>query len=241
MNRFPKAEPFDLSIVREKIMGPNPLKLAEELLESHQIPQGGVVLDLGSGTGITSALLAREYGFTVYAADLWSTPGENMRFFESLGLTNKNVIPLRIDASKGLPFADCFFDAVVSIDSYNYFGRDPKYLGENLLPYVKPGGYLYLAIPGMHKDCHDDLPQELLTSWTPDQLDYIHDMEWWRALISMTEGVRIVDMHEMACHREAWRDWVACDNEYAAGDRQAWDAGAVEYLNSIAITLRKLQ
>lgn len=60
------------------------------------------MLDLGSGTGITSALLAREYGFTVYAADLWSDPGENMRFFESLGLTNKNVIPLRIDASKGL-------------------------------------------------------------------------------------------------------------------------------------------
>lgn len=241
MNRFPKAESFDLSIVREKIMGPNPLKFAEELLESHQIPEGGVVLDLGSGTGITSALLAREYGFTVYAADLWSAPGENMRFFESLGLTNKNVIPLRIDASAGLPFADRFFDAVVSIDSYSYFGRDPRYLGEKLLPYVKPGGYLYLAIPGMHKDCHDDLPPELLTSWTPEQLDYMHDMEWWRALIGMTEGVEIADMHEMACHRQAWLDWVSCDNEYAAGDRQAWDAGAVEYLNSIAVTLRKLQ
>ena len=241
MNRFPKAESFDLSIVREKIMGPNPLKFAEELLESHQIPEGGVVLDLGSGTGITSALLAREYGFTVYAADLWSAPGENMRFFESLGLTNKNVIPLRIDASAGLPFTDRFFDAVVSIDSYSYFGRDPRYLGEKLLPYVKPGGYLYLAIPGMHKDCHDDLPPELLTSWTPEQLDYMHDMEWWRALIGMAEGVEIADMHEMACHRQAWLDWVSCDNEYAAGDRQAWDAGAVEYLNSSAVTLRKLQ
>ena len=76
------------------------------------------MLDLGSGASITSALLARAYGFIVYTTDLWSAPGENMRFFESLGLTNRNVIPLRIDASEGLPFAECFFDAVVSIDSY---------------------------------------------------------------------------------------------------------------------------
>lgn len=26
-------------------------------------------------------------------------------------------------------------------------------------------------------DCHDDLP----ASWTPEQLDYMHDMVWWRA------------------------------------------------------------
>lgn len=129
----------------------------------------------------------------------------------------------------------------MSINSYSYFGRDPRYLGEKLLPYVKPGGYLYLAIPGMHKDCHDGLPPELLTACTPEQLDYMHDMEWWLALIGMTEGVEVADMHEMDCHQEAWRDWVSCDNEFAAGDRRAWDAGAVEYLNSIAITLRKLQ
>ena len=148
MNRFPKAESFALSTVREKIMGPNPLKLAEELLESHQVPEGGVVLDLGSGTGITSALLAREYGFTVYAADLWSDPGENMRFFEGLGLTNKNVIPLRTDASKGLPFADRFFDAVVSIDSYNYSAATRDTWGRTCSPMSTPssdmhtGGFL---------------------------------------------------------------------------------------------------
>jgi hypothetical protein len=32
---------------------------------------------------------------------------------------------------------------------------------------------------------------------------------------------------------------VACDNEYAAGDRAAAAAGALDYLNTIAITLRK--
>ena len=28
----------------------------------------------------------------------------------------------------------------------------------------------------MARDCHDDLPACLLASWTPEQLDYMHDM-----------------------------------------------------------------
>ena len=67
---FPKSNTFPTSIMLEKSMGPNPLKLCEELLEGADIPAGSVVLDLGSGTGLTSALMAREYGFIVYAADL---------------------------------------------------------------------------------------------------------------------------------------------------------------------------
>ena len=235
---FPKTNRFDIDIVRSKIMGPNTLKLTEELLESADIPRGSVVLDLGSGSGISSAMLAREYGFVTYAADLWSDPSENMRFFESMGLSNHEVIPVKADATQ-LPFAHGFFDAVVCVDSYNYYGRDPEYLGAHLLPFVKDGGMLYLAISGMVHDCHDDPPACLLTSWTPEQLDYIHDMAWWRDMISHTSGVDIVDMREMACTREAWVDWVACDNDYARGDRAAVEAGALDYLNTLAVTLRK--
>lgn len=138
-----------------------------------------------------------------------------------------------------MPFDNGFFDAVVSIDSYNYYGRDPQYLGDRLLPYIKDGGMLYLSIPGMRHDCHDALPDCLLRSWTPEQLGYMHDIDWWRAIISHTTGVDIIDMHEMRCTDEAWNDWLACDNEYAAGDRASVEAGALDYLNTIAITLRK--
>ena len=71
---FPKADTFPQSIMRERSMGPNPLKLCEELLAYGDISMGSVVLDLGSGAGLTSALMARECGFVVYAADLWSDP-----------------------------------------------------------------------------------------------------------------------------------------------------------------------
>ena len=175
---FPKATSFDAALVRSKIMGPNPLKLCEELLCDASIPRGARVCDLGSGTGITSALLAREYRFDTYAVDLWSDPEENRAFFDSLGISHDTIHPVQADASQGLPFEHDFFDAVVSIDSYNYYGRDPHYLGERLLPYVKQGGMLYLSIPGMVRDCHDNLPDCLLKSWTPEQLDYMHDITW---------------------------------------------------------------
>ena len=237
--RFAKTGTFDRTLIESKIMGPNPLKLCEELLADARIPTGSTVCDLGSGTGITSAMLAREYHLNAYAVDLWSDPIEHRRFFDELGIDADTIHPVKADASQGLPFDNGFFDAVVSIDSYNYYGRDPQYLGDRLLPYIKDGGMLYLSIPGMRHDCHDALPDCLLRSWTPEQLDYMHDIDWWRAIISRTTGVDIIDMHEMRCTDEAWNDWLACDNEYAAGDRASVEAGALDYLNTIAITLRK--
>lgn len=35
--------------LQAKIMGPNPIKLQEELLQNHKIPSGSYVCDLGSG------------------------------------------------------------------------------------------------------------------------------------------------------------------------------------------------
>lgn len=246
---FPKANSFALPVVQAKIMGPNPLKLCEELLDGAQQqgglrqgacpPRGAVVCDLGKGTGITSVMLVREYGFDVHAVDLWSNPEENCAFFRDMGLSNESIHPVKADASQGLPFPPDFFDAVVSVDSYNYYGRDPRYLGEKLLPYVKEGGTLHLAIPGMLHDCHDCLPDCLLLSWTPEQLEYMHDMTWWLAMLAQTPNIDIEDMHLMECTEEAWADWVACDNPYAEGDRAAVAAGALDYLATIAVRLRK--
>lgn len=168
--KYVRSEKYDTPELMKKIMGPNPVKLEEELLLQHEIPAGSVVCDLGSGQGLTSVFLAREYGFTVYAADLWSDPEENRKFFDSMGLSGEQIIPVKADAS-ALPFEKNFFDAVVCVDSYNYFGRDTAYLDEKLLPFVRSGGYIYIAVPGMKEDLHDNIPPELLLSWTPEQLD----------------------------------------------------------------------
>ena len=148
-------------------------------MKDNKIKAGSIVMDLGSGQGITSVFLAKEYGFKVYATDLWSDAEENRKFFAEMGLTDDQIIPVKVDATD-LKYEKEFFDAVVSTDSYNYFGRDEKYLDEKLLPFVKKGGYIYIVVPGMKKDCHNNIPKELLLSWTPEQLDYLHDIEYWK-------------------------------------------------------------
>ena len=138
--KYPFSEKYNTPEILAKIMGPNPMRLEEELLTGHRIPAGSVVCDLGSGQGLTSVFLAREYGFTVYAADLWSDPEENRRFFWEMGLSDAEIIPVKVDAAD-MPFEKEFFDGVVSTDSYNYFGRDPDYLDEKLQHNKKKGGY----------------------------------------------------------------------------------------------------
>lgn len=233
------SKKYETPELMSKIMDPNPIKLEEELMTGSKIPKNSVVCDLGSGQGLTSVFLAKEYGFKVYAADLWSDPEENRKFFEEMGLTDEQIVPVKADA-ENLPFEKEFFDAVISTDSYNYFGRDEKYLDEKLLPYVKKGGYIYIAIPGMKKDCHDNLPKELLLSWTPEQLDYMHDIEYWTKTVGACRGAEIISVEEMESNDEVWADWLKQENEYAVGDRKAMEAGGGKYLNFIKIVMRKI-
>ena len=236
--KYTKTEKYNISIVNKKIMGPNPLKLEEELMKDNRIKKGAIVMDLGRGQGITSVFLAKEYGFKVYATDLWSEAQENQKFFAEMGLTEQEIIAVKADATD-LTYDNEFFDAVVSTDSYNYFGRDAHYLDEKLLPFVKAGGYVYIVVPGMKKDCHNNIPEELLLSWTPEQLDYIHDIEYWENIVSKSKNSEIISIYEMESNEECWNDWIQCDNEYAINDRKAIEAGACKYLNFIAIVLRK--
>ena len=136
---FPKANSFPTSVMRERSMGPNPLKLCEELLAYGDIPASSVVLDLGSGAGLTSALLAR--------------------------------MPARV---------------------------------------------LDARAAGLHAR-HGLVADEHCPDRRCGHPRHARD----------------------GCTREAWADWIACDNEYAAGDRAAIEAGALDHLNTIAVRLRR--
>ena len=106
-----RSKKYNTPTLLSKIMGPNPVKLEEELLIDCKIPQRSVVCDLGSGQGLTSLMLAKDFGFCVYACDLWSDPEENRKFCRSEGITDEQIVSVKADATD-LPFEKEFFDAV---------------------------------------------------------------------------------------------------------------------------------
>ncbi len=224
--------------IRENCMGPNPLRMLEELLSAAPLPPGARVLDLGCGRGITSMYLAKAWGAQVFALDLWIQPGENYARIREMGL-EASVIPLLGDAN-ALPFSPAYFDALVCIDAYHYFGRQPGFLSEKILPFLKPGGRLYIALPGLAPGLsHDALPPALLQSWSAEDLACFQTAAWWQGLLK-GEQVETEGIWELSCFQAAWADWLSTDNPYAQGDRAAMEAGAGEHMRLIGMLLRRL-
>ena len=83
--KYTKALKYDSHFYHSLFMGPNPVKLEEELLLDNKIPENARVMDLGCGRGVTSLFLVKEYGFRVWAVDLGA--GEETADFLREGLT----------------------------------------------------------------------------------------------------------------------------------------------------------
>lgn len=146
---YPRASAYDPVWVWHHHMGPNVLWLTEALMSVVELRPGARVLDMGCGTAISSMFLAREFGVEVWAADLWIDPTDNLRRVEEAGLSDA-VFPLRVEAGN-LPFADGFFDALISVDSYHYFGMADDYLA-TYARLARPGGRIGIVVPGRVAD-----------------------------------------------------------------------------------------
>lgn len=229
---------FDNDYLKENMMGPNAIRLLEELLGRMTLKPGMRVLDLGCGRGLTSAYLASLCNAQVFAVDLWIPASENYERFKQLSLCD-SIIPLHADAND-LPFADGYFDAVISVDSYHYFGMDEGYMARKLAPLVKKGGVIAFCVPGLKYDVHKALPPEMLLSWRPEDIDTLQTCEWWRALLDKSENIDVLSVGEMRCFDACWEDWLKCDNPYAVSDRPAMNAGAGKYMNFVSALCRRI-
>lgn len=232
------------SYIHDNLMGPNAVLMAHELCGSPdddtadpRLARAHCICDLGCGAGITSMWLAQTFPAHIWGCDLWNTVEENSARFDELGFTER-VTAVQSDALE-LPFPEGHFDALVSIDSYNYFGREEGTV-DRIARFVRPGAPILIAIPGLKHDLNDADMKIFGLSWTWEQMEYLCTVEWWAKLIGRSSAVRIDSIGEMDCFHQAWSDWLACDNEYALGDRAAMEAGAGDLMNLIAMKLTRL-
>src|SRR5947199_8090154 len=123
------------------------------------------VLDLGCGRASSSIFLHREFGLQVWATDLWFSAAENAQRIRDAGVED-GVFPIHADA-RSLPFAAEFFDAIVCIDSYVYYGTDDLYLNY-LARFVKPDGPVGIAGAGLVREIEGPVPDHLREWWTQD-------------------------------------------------------------------------
>jgi SAM-dependent methyltransferase len=202
--------------------GANSLWLTEWLAESMDLRPGMRVLDLGCGLAASSIFLAREFGVQVWAVDLWFGASENCQRVRDAGVEDR-VFPIHADA-RALPFAAEFFDAVVCVDSFMYYGTDDLYLNA-LARFVQPNGRLGMAGAGLMREIDGAVPDHLREWWEPE-LWCLHSAAWWRRHWERTGIVTIELADAMPDGWQAWLDWqrvVAPDNvteiEAVAADR----------------------
>jgi SAM-dependent methyltransferase len=199
---FPLASRYHPDwIVSSVSGGANSLWLMEWLASSMGLRPGMRVLDLGCGRAASSIFLHREFGVQVWATDLWFSPAENSRRIEDAG-AGEGVFPVHADA-RALPFGAGFFDAIVSIDSFMYYGTDDLFLS-SLARFVKPGGPIGIALSGLTEEITTTVPEHLRAMWTHD-LWCLHSATWWRRHWERT-GIVSIDLADTM--PDGWRRWL---------------------------------
>lgn len=208
-------------------VGPNCIVLIEELCKRLTLKPGMRVLDMGCGAGFTSIILAKEFGVTVFANDLWFSATSNYERFVKAGVSDK-VFPIQAEAHN-LPYADGFFDAAVSIDSYHYFGTDECYLYDHYARLVKTGGQFGLVNPGLTREFENGLPDDLKPLWEANMYAW-HSSKWWSQMWQKSGLVEVTCAEDIPDGKNIWR---------ATADFDLHDADTENYLTLMLMTATK--
>jgi SAM-dependent methyltransferase len=234
---YPKTEKYEKKWVEENWMGPNPLQLLEELCANMKLSSGMKVLDMGCGKGLTSIFLAKEFGVTVFANDLWINATENLKRFEAAGVADR-VFPIHAEAH-ALPYAEGFFDAAISVDSYHYYGTDEIYFPCTFSKLVKHGGQFGIVCPGLIREFESGYPETHKSLWGEDMYSF-HSYDWWRFLWEKTGIVDITSCYNIPDPKAIWYPWAYWSKEHLNfTDVEFLDADTENQITLFAMTAMK--
>ena len=131
------------------------------------------------------------------------------------------------------------FDAIISADSYHYYGTDDLYLGY-ITKFVRSGGQIGIVVPGLMRDFEGPVPEHLIRKrksggvfWAEECWSF-HTVDWWRNLWgrsslvdveladTLPDGCRLWRQHEIAID-------TAGTNPFPS-DRETLEADGGQYL-----------
>ncbi len=230
---FPRASRYHPDWIAASVSGgASSLWLTEWLASAMDLRAGMRVLDLGCGRAASSIFLRREFDVQVWATDLWFSAAENAARIKDAGVDD-GVFPIHADA-RALPFAPEFFDAIVSIDSFMYYGTDDLFLG-NLARFLKPGGRVGIALSGLTREIEGEVPDHLREFWTPE-VWCLHSAAWWRRHWERTGIVEIDVADDMPDGWQRWLEWqraIAPDNEVEIRALEADQGRTLSYVRLV--------
>ena len=236
-DRFPRTAKYNPEwLIASAGSGANTLWLTEWLCEALDLRPGMRVLDLGCGRAVSSIFLRREFGVEVWAADLWISPSENIQRIRDAGVDD-GVFPLRTEAHS-LPFAGEFFDAILGIDSFIYFGSEDLYL-YYLARFVKPQAQIAIVSVGLMEEL-DGPPPEYLRAWFKQDLAWsFHSADGWRRHWQKTDVVDIELADTMPDGWQRWLEWQRAVAPHNHTEIKAVETDAGRLLGYIRVVARR--
>ena len=184
-----------------KDIGPGGLYLVSLLAKELSLRPNSLVLDLGCGSAESSFYLVDNYKAKVVAADLWTDPTENAKKIEGRGY-NGSIIPLRLDASKPLPFAEEYFDAILCVNNLNFYGTDIAVV-DQIARHLRKGGVFCSGGECLNEEFTPEQiadPPDVYNFaeevWKGDFLTS-HSPGWWANHIARSKELQLVSCKEL--------------------------------------------
>jgi SAM-dependent methyltransferase len=118
---------------------------------------------------------------------------------------------------RALPFADDTFDAIVSVDAFEYFGTDVHLL-PSLLRVLKPGGAIAMSTPALRVDPYVGAVPPHVAAVVGREAAAWHAPAWWKRHWELSDLLDDVQAAWQVGGRDDWIAWARAGCE-ARGER----------------------
>jgi SAM-dependent methyltransferase len=222
---YPELCGYTRDEIYEDCLGGGVLYLAARMARSMRLSPGDIVLDLGCGKGTTSIFLARQLGARVIALDLWTDATFLDRKFSARGYRDR-IVPLQLDVTERLPFADEYFNAIFCMNSLNFYGGSVEFL-QHLLKHLRRGGQFVVGMETLNAEFSPEErrnppsvfnynlppPNEHVNVWEGD-FSKMHSPPWWEKLFQESVLLDVECCHELEDAEVLYEDLVKYQIEH---------------------------